>query len=98
MLKFTGESKDGRRVYFLGVSRANVERLTHDQPIVVNLAEMGGPEAQVVIVFGETEQLLLRDLQRIGAIGPEVVFREAKPGVVEVVRIRRAADGKGGAS
>jgi hypothetical protein len=45
MIKFTGDGPNGR-VYFLGLSRGNIDRLTAGQPIKVNLADMGGPRIE----------------------------------------------------
>lgn len=57
MIKAHG-TRDGKPVLLLGLSRANVERLLTDQPIVIEAAEleaMGLPAVQVVILAGETE-------------------------------------------
>lgn len=57
MIKATGEL-DGRRTLFLGLSAVNVRRLQQNEPIVFDLAEMGWGTGQVVIMFGETEEVI----------------------------------------
>ncbi len=88
MLKFTGNGKDGT-TYFLGLARRNVDRLTAGQPIKVNLADLGGPPINVVILFGETERTLFDDLKAGGLIPVEIEYREAEVGTAEVQRILR---------
>jgi hypothetical protein len=88
MIKFTGDGPNGR-VYFLGLSRGNIDRLTAGQPIKVNLADMGGPRIEVAILFGETEQSLFDELKAGGMIPDGVEFREAKPGEAQVVRVKK---------
>jgi hypothetical protein len=88
MIKFTGDGTNGR-VYFLGLSRGNIERLTAGQPIKVDLAEMGGPPITIAILFGETEQTIFDELKASGAVHPEIEYREARPGEHQVVRVKR---------
>lgn len=73
MIKARGE-KDGRPVLLLGLSRANVERLQADQPIVISADEleaMGLPAVQVVILAGETEATIAAQLGAM-PLQPEV--------------------------
>lgn len=73
MIKARGE-KDGRPVLLLGLSRANVERLQADQPIVISADEleaMGLPAVEVVILAGETEATIAAQLGAL-PLQPEV--------------------------
>ncbi len=67
-----------------------VAGLTAGQPILVNLADLGGPDVNVVVLLGETERALLEHLRGVGLIPADVAFREAQVGTAEVVRVRRA--------
>ncbi len=73
MLKMAGRGPDGP-VFFLGLSRGNIDRLTHDQPIQVNLADMGGPDIKIVIVFEETEQILFDKIKAAGMIDTKTII------------------------
>jgi len=74
MLKFAStNTKTGERVYFLGLSRDNINRLTSGQPIKVDLKDLGaGSSTPIVIAFGETEQMIYLDLKAAGVIPPEI--------------------------
>jgi hypothetical protein len=73
MIKFRG-SRDGRPVVGLGLSRDNVERLTHDRPIIVDAADLGEPQwGQIVLFFGETEKDMQAELRKHGMIGPDTI-------------------------
>ena len=89
MLKFTARDRDGKIGYFFGLSRGNIDRLTAGQPIAVNLADMGGPDIPIRILFDETEVELFNALQKAGMIPSEVEYRPAAPGMAEVMRIKR---------
>ena len=49
-------------MFVLGIDAENIRRLKAGQPIVVCLAELGGKN-DVVIVYGETRQAILRILE-----------------------------------
>lgn len=57
----------GTDVAVLGLSRTNIDRLLQGKPIMVNLAEIGLRNQQVVIIAGETEQDIVEDLRSINA-------------------------------
>jgi hypothetical protein len=71
-IKFTGTGPGGRTVVGLGLSFTNLNRLKADQPIRVDLRELGlpGPPHEVVIFAGETEAVMTDRLYALGAIGP----------------------------
>ena len=50
----------------LGLSEENVKRLKDGQPIKFNMKEILGIDAECVIMYGETERHIMRDLE----IGP----------------------------
>ncbi|MBO2461750.1 hypothetical protein [Actinomadura violacea] len=69
MLKATTTSKkDGRPLVILGLSGENVTRLAAGEPIIVDMAEMGLPPMEVAIIYGRTEQVILENLRKDGAI------------------------------
>jgi len=53
-----------------GISEENVIRLKKGMPIVFNLKEMGLEDRQVVIMYGQTEQDMYRELADNGLIDP----------------------------
>lgn len=48
--------------FILGIDAENVKRLKDGKPILVSLAELGGHD-DVLIVYGETMQHIMRDLE-----------------------------------
>ena len=69
MVKFTFASPDGSRTGIgLGLTRENVRRLKKDQPIKIDLSELGlsgeqMEEAEVVIFYGKDEGEIARKLE-----------------------------------
>lgn len=61
MIKGYLDTARGRAI-FIGLSRQNMERLLHDEPIVFDLSEIGLPEQEVVIMGGETEDAISKKL------------------------------------
>lgn len=49
--------------YVFGIDAENVRRLKDDQPIIVDLAELGGA-GRVMIVYKATLQQVMDDLER----------------------------------
>jgi hypothetical protein len=49
--------------FILGLTRENIERLQLGKPIIVSLAQLGGTD-DVCIMFGETQQDIMRELER----------------------------------
>jgi hypothetical protein len=92
MLKFVGEGKRGK-VYFLGLTRENINKLISGQPIPINLADMGGPNVDVCLLFGETERMIFNLLKSEKLIPEGVELRDATPETTEVVQIKREEKG-----
>lgn len=73
----------GRATLFLGIDRANTERLHADMPIKVNAEELLEPTSMdkvqdVVLVAGETVADLIDQLRRGGMPIPEDVPAEGE--------------------
>ncbi len=66
MIKATGRTGDGTPLVVLGLSGENVTRLMADEPIHLNLADLGLPAIEVLIVGGRTEESIVTDLQNAG--------------------------------
>jgi hypothetical protein len=62
--------------FIFGFAKENVERLMGGEPITVKLNEFGltGPDIRIIILYGETEESLVLDLQ--GVIGPQTTIRD----------------------
>lgn len=75
MIKMSGTSKDGKRkVVLLGLSEGNLMRLREKKPIVIIGEEIGWPEQDIVICWGETEDALTKELAHL--IGPQTRTRD----------------------
>jgi hypothetical protein len=59
-------------VVFLGLSRANTDRLHANQPIAVSLRALHPdlPDVTVVLLAGETEGAIAEDLRALGPVRP----------------------------
>lgn len=66
MIKAKITGKDGRPIYLFGLSEENVRRMRQKMPVLVDLALLGGPNVQVAITWGETEEEVLKDLEAAG--------------------------------
>ena len=76
------ENETGKKVLILGLSQGNIDRLTKGQPILVSQETHGKgvPEGlEIAVLFGETEQSLLKQMQDSGAVGSHTkVHRDLK--------------------
>jgi hypothetical protein len=54
----------GRPLVVLGLSGENVTRLMADEPILIDLADLGLPPQKIAIVGGRTEEDIAADLKR----------------------------------
>ena len=68
MIKARGRAGDGRPLVILGLSGESVTRLFADEPILLDLAELGLPPCLVVIVGGKTEDTIRQELIRFGLL------------------------------
>lgn len=79
MIKARGQAGDGRPVIFLGLSGENMTRLMADEPIRVDLADLGGPPCVVVIVGGRTVGAIVEKFAAHGLIPPGTTYRLETP-------------------
>jgi len=66
MIKAAGRLQDGRPLLILGLSGENMTRLMADEPISIDLAQLGLPPMQVLIVGGRTEDAITEQLREAG--------------------------------
>lgn len=69
MLKFKAGPLIG-----LGLSRANINLLLEGKPIRIYLKDIdptAAPDAQIALMFGETEEILFNELKAAGFISPK---------------------------
>lgn len=64
MIKARGRTPLGTDLVLLGLSGENVARLAADEPIRLNLSELGLPAIEVVIVYGKTEDSIKARLEQ----------------------------------
>jgi hypothetical protein len=74
MIKAKGEM-NGRQCILLGLSSGNLKRLKAGKPIKVNGTEMG-MDTDIVIFWGRTEKSMVRDLQKVGILDPDMPIHE----------------------
>lgn len=79
MIKASGRDGDGRPVVFIGLSGENMTRLMADEPIRVDLAELGGPACVVVLLGGRTERAITEQFERHGMVPPGTAARLGDP-------------------
>lgn len=80
MIKAIGKNiKTGHPVMVIGLSRGNCNKLLADQPILFNVASIGLPPMEVLIMGGETEDTMREELDRLlGAPDGEKSNRRSK--------------------
>lgn len=66
-------------VFLFGLDAENVRRLKDDQPIVIDLAEMEGPPVRVSLIYGDTLQDLIDQVERATGIS----LPKAPPGAMD---------------
>lgn len=64
MIKAVLRDKDGQPVVLLGLSGENVTRLMADEPISVDLAELGLPPLRITLMGGRTEAAIVGRLEQ----------------------------------
>ena len=71
MIKATG-THGGKPMLLLGLSGESITRLMADEPIQVDVGQLGNgmPELVVVLTAGKTEQAIADQLRAAGLIGP----------------------------
>jgi DNA-binding XRE family transcriptional regulator len=82
MFKAIG-GEPGDHIVVLGLSHRNLELLRADQPVLVDLAELGLPGIRVVIFTGPTEEQMEATLQPLLAHAERI-----DPKGLELVRLR----------
>ncbi len=90
MIKAVGQVKDGVPLVVLGLSSENFTRLLANEPIAIDMAEMGLPPMQVLIVGRKTEREIAEHLEDIGLFPPGTAAQlpDPQPGTVFHRRIR----------
>lgn len=64
MVKAKFTDGQGHPVVILGLSAGNCQKLQEGQPIVIYMSELGAGEGRVIIMGGETEQDITRELSQ----------------------------------
>jgi hypothetical protein len=72
VIKGRGTRTDGGQVVVLGLSGENMTRLMADEPIVLNLKDMGLADIEVIILGGRTEEAMVVHLEKIGLLPPGI--------------------------
>jgi|GEM_PF-2063056 len=69
MIKASAKGGDGKPLLILGLSRKNTEMLLAGRPISVELKAFTGLVGTVLLMAGETEQDIMRELSPL--MGPD---------------------------
>lgn len=78
MIKFVGEDDNtGRKIFGFGLSALNIQLLREGLPISINGEEMGLP-GEVLIFYGRTEEIMFRELKKVGLVHPLLDIRTHK--------------------
>lgn len=85
MIKFRAKGKNGD-LYGFGLSARNIELLKNGKPIVIDMMEVGIPGMTITIVYEETEEALVRELQRHGVLPESFDPSLPEPGETKVFR------------
>jgi hypothetical protein len=64
MIQAASTSKDGTRLYLIGISELMLTRLRTGQPVEIDLKPLGG-EATVIIFHGYNEQIMSQQLTQL---------------------------------
>lgn len=68
--------------YLMGLDAENIKRLTNGQPIEIDLTPLGGRD-KVLLVYGETMQAILDELEEMTGQPMPVVQPMAKKGPLQ---------------
>ena len=69
-------------VWFFGLTRDNINRLTSNDPILIKSGDIDGLENSVCIFFGEELQELIKNLEKLtGARFPGVIENDPGSGI-----------------
>ncbi|MEU9208522.1 hypothetical protein AB0D27_11350 [Streptomyces sp. NPDC048415] len=77
MIKAVLREPQGTSVVVLGLSGENMTRLMADEPIVLNLAELGLPPQRILLMGGRTEEAITARLTQL--YGPPPAAKKDKP-------------------
>jgi hypothetical protein len=88
MIKFAAKTSNGP-LFGFGLTQGNIDHLRAGEPIVVSLADLGGPDLHVLVMYGETEAALVAELKAHDLLDPNVEYKPAEPGMTEVIRVKR---------
>jgi len=78
MIKATGTNSDGEPVLIIGLSRGNCEKLLAGQPIPFKTGELGLPQLEILIMAGETETAMYRELRDMGILKNTAVHEDKR--------------------
>jgi hypothetical protein len=93
MIKFSAGTPDGP-LYGFGLTRANINALVAGEAIKISLADLLGPEVFIVLLFGEDERALFKELQDAGLVSSALEYRAPTPD--ETIVIRETGGGSDG--
>lgn len=78
MLKVVTRNAFGQPTVFLGLTKENVQRLRDNQPIGLDMGELGLGDGKIVLLYGEDQAELVDDLRSLGIPLPDMC--EPQPG------------------
>jgi len=70
MIKALGRSAHDTPLVLLGLTGENLTRLLADEPILIDLAELGLPACKISIIYGTDEKAIIEKLVRAGLLEP----------------------------
>lgn len=74
MVKFTCTDKSGKLLVGFGITKKNVEELKKGRPIHIDGQAIGMPNQNFFIFYGNDEESIYDEIQKVGSIGPNTVL------------------------
>jgi hypothetical protein len=74
MIRAVGRRPNGKKIVILGLSRENCARLLDDQPIPLDFSQFG-LDCEVLLCGGETEEAIMRELEKHVDFPPQSEWR-----------------------
>jgi hypothetical protein len=71
MIKAKAKSPEGKEILLFGLSEENITRLRMQQPIIVIGEEMGVPNFDIIIMWGQTEDDIIAELSAANMVSSE---------------------------
>jgi hypothetical protein len=87
MIKFHIQTETGKSLFGFGLTACNVAKLIQGEPLFIDLREMDGPNAKVLIMYGPDEETVFDTLKEKQLFPEDLEFTPPEAGQTMVVRM-----------